>query len=93
MDQETHRQEETGDGAYWWFVNLFDPVSGRNHLEEIQNIAIENYDNFVAELSDEDKKRLEEIRTIGVKEIDDQKFIKLLAEGFSEFVKNSPQTK
>ncbi len=89
--EEENQEPESRDGAYWWFVNLFDPGSARVHLEEMENIPAEKYDGFVATLNKEDNRKIQEIRSYGIRSGDDKQYIQVLAQGFSEFMKNNSQ--
>lgn len=79
--------EASQDGAYWWFVNLYDPTIARPHVDEIKEFSPKDYDAFVGELNDRDRENLQRIKDSGLKNSDDKQLIELLSQGFSEYVK------
>ncbi|MFA6492528.1 MAG: hypothetical protein WCV58_00025 [Patescibacteria group bacterium] len=85
---EEESEEKSSDGAYWWFVNLFDPAASRVHLEEVGNLSRDNYDKFAEALADQDRRKLMDIQTSGIKNGDDKNFIETMARGFSSSVES-----
>jgi len=91
--EEISKEQETNDGAKWWFVNLFDNASARTHQETMPNLSTEVFDGFLNTLNENDRKKLEEIRTRGVLQGDDKDFVNLMGEGFQEYYSSASQEK